>query len=490
MTGTTTLEKSEEYKKWTKLLKKTTYFSYLLIFLGGLEINAVQISMLYYLEESFKMTPDEVRLNFSVAEAFNALGQLFSGLLIGRYMDRTRNLKLSCLSILCATIVGNLLYSLPVHISFIVIGRFLCGFNEAFQVALCGEYKRCYKEDDLIRVLSWYELCFAIGMAMGPGAPVFFSWVYFKVGGWRVDKYNALHVFLVIVSVLLFIILWFQLTDLSKDLDRMREKYSQNEQTENTCHDDDSEDLHKRQIESDQCSNINKRQKSFATSQKSWKIDNGSTEPPERKLMKWKELLQIDIVSLCTCYTILRYATNASASLIAMNAATLFHWPVSWISWLTITGSGSSFLYITMLIRCGVFNGLKQNYFFYLSSLNVSLILIAVLPLPRIVNMDTYAPQMLYLAFQMLAKGWAYFIVHSSGKILLFNTVTPENSCLIDSIRSTFGSLARLFAYSTSFLCFNYPEFFFLPAGTILFIGNCVVVYRYKVHMYKRKKIL
>ena len=136
---TLTMEGSPEYRKWTIRRDRTTYITYFIIFLGGLEINSVTIALLYYLEESFNMTPDQIRLYYSLAEMFNALGQIVSGLLIGRYMDRTRNLRLSCLLILWATIVGNVLYSLPFHILFILIGRFLCGFNEAFQVALCGK---------------------------------------------------------------------------------------------------------------------------------------------------------------------------------------------------------------------------------------------------------------------------------------------------------------------------------------------------------------
>ena len=141
-----------------------------------------------------------------------------------------------------------------------------------------------------------------------------------------------------------------------------------------------------------------------------------------RHLMKWKELLQIDIISLCVSYSVVRYSNNASASLIAMNAATLFKWPVSWISWLTIAGAGSNFLLITLLIKFRVFKGLKRNYFFFLSALNITMFMFAVMSLPRIVNIKTYTSQMFYLAFQIIAKGWAYFVVHSAGKILLFNT--------------------------------------------------------------------
>uniref|UniRef100_A0A7M5XBD5 Major facilitator superfamily (MFS) profile domain-containing protein n=2 Tax=Clytia hemisphaerica TaxID=252671 RepID=A0A7M5XBD5_9CNID len=309
------------------------------------------------------MTPNQSRLYYSLAEMFNAFGQMTSGLMIGRFMDRTRNLKLTCLLILCATIVGNLLYSLPFHISFILIGRFLCGFNEAFQVALCGEFKRCYKEDDLIRILSWYELFFAIGMAVGPGAPVIFSWVNLKIGHWWINKYNALHVFLTLLLVLLLILLWFQLTDLSKDLDCMKEK-------------------HLRQRSQLQCKKDEQRGSLASTEHHDNERYNKKGQ--SRKLMKWKELLQIDIITLCGCYTILRYAANASAALIAMDATTLFHWPVSWISWLTIAGAGTNFLGITMLIKCGVFKGIKRNYFCFLSAINTTMFILALMLLPKI----------------------------------------------------------------------------------------------------------
>ena len=83
-----------------------------------------------------------------------------------------------------------------------------------------------YKDDnELITVLTWYEMCFAVGLNVGPGAPVIFSWVDLNIGEWRIDKYNALHVFIVLVAVLLFVLLWFQLGDLSKELDQLKIKY-------------------------------------------------------------------------------------------------------------------------------------------------------------------------------------------------------------------------------------------------------------------------
>eukprot|EP00111_Clytia_hemisphaerica_P023628 TCONS_00069658-protein len=71
------------------------------------------------------------------------------------------------------------------------------------------------------------------------------------------------------------------------------------------------------------------------------------------------------------------------------DATTVFHWPVSWISWLTVTGAGTHFLVITMLIKCHVFKGIKPNYFF-LSALNTTMFILALMLLPKITSIKSY----------------------------------------------------------------------------------------------------
>ena len=133
------MEQTEGYKSWEKRRNKATYISYFIISLGGLEINAVMVTLLYYLVENFDISLSQARMYFSMAEFFSAVGQTISSIYIGRYVDKTRNLRLVVLVTLWATIVGNMLYALPFHLSSIFIGRFLCGLNEVFQVALCGK---------------------------------------------------------------------------------------------------------------------------------------------------------------------------------------------------------------------------------------------------------------------------------------------------------------------------------------------------------------
>ena len=132
------MEESEEYKTWIKRRNINTKISYISIFLIGLEFNSVIITMLYYLLENFDITVEEARMYFSLAEMMNAFGETLGGALFGRYTDRTRNLRRVVLTCLWATIIGNIVYALPYHVACLIIGRFLCGFNEAFQVVFSG----------------------------------------------------------------------------------------------------------------------------------------------------------------------------------------------------------------------------------------------------------------------------------------------------------------------------------------------------------------
>ena len=133
------MEETTEYKQWVKRRERTKYIGYLLMLLYGLESNAVLVSLMYYLVDRFQMDMQTARFYFSISEMFNAIGQFFGGLILGRYTDATRNLRYAFMVNLFAICVGNLLFSLSMNVWIIILGRFLCGLNEALQTSLGGE---------------------------------------------------------------------------------------------------------------------------------------------------------------------------------------------------------------------------------------------------------------------------------------------------------------------------------------------------------------
>ena len=286
----------------------------------------------------------------------------------------------------------------------------------------------------------------------------------------------------------MFAILWFELVDLSKELDRIKLKYSSQSCSESNL----NEKVKDHQLQQEKNSESQGKSKT-----KSKEYDNHNEEDQDQdtpnneepQLMTWSEIFHPDILSLCVTYGIVRHSVNTVAYLISMFAVSMFKWPSDLTSWVSIATCGASFIMISLMIKYGVFQGVRRNYFFYLSSLNLTILVFATLPLPKITEIPTFQLQVVFFVLQMFAKSWMYFVAQSSGKVLLFNTVTLENSCFIDSIRSTMGSMMRLLALSTSFIMFNYPTYFFLPLGSIQFIGTCVLLMRHKSHIGKRNKI-
>ena len=117
-----------------------------------------------------------------------------------------------------------------------------------------------------MKVLSWYEFLFAVGSNIGPGLPILFSFVNIQAGWLRVNKYNAVQFFIVGIGFLMFVISWFLVIDLSKGLEKLGK---------------DAMIVARGKVEE----GSGKKQLDV--------IDRIQ----ERKLMAWKELLRVDILS-------------------------------------------------------------------------------------------------------------------------------------------------------------------------------------------------
>ena len=133
------INKTKAYQRWKKRRNRNAHLSYILLFMTGLETSVVSIVMLYYLQDRLKFSANQARMYFSVAEMFNAFGEISGGIIVGRFIDRTQNLRVVILVNLWGVIIGNLLYSLPFNIVMVIVGRFLCGLSESLQVSFSGE---------------------------------------------------------------------------------------------------------------------------------------------------------------------------------------------------------------------------------------------------------------------------------------------------------------------------------------------------------------
>lgn len=276
-----------------------------------------------------------------------------------------------------------------------------------------------------------------------------FQWIDVKVGAWRINRYNAVHVFLAIVGLIIFAISCFQVVDLSKELDAIKAKYSETKGGK-----DNSKKL--------------------------------STTKQKYDLMRFKDYLQADIISLTATYGVIKYATNTLTSMISMYALSLFHWPINVLSWMYLTSGFAGYFLIIVLVYLKVFKGMNRIYYVYITACSITLFSLVDLLLPKVFDITSFSSQMVLLVVAMFVKCWIFFHAQSSGKVLIFNTVSPDNSCSIDGLRSAVGAMMRCLAISTAFLFYLEPQYFVLPIGIIQFLSICMILCRHKVFLDKK----
>ena len=198
---------------------------------------------------------------------------------------------------------------------------------------MTGEFRRCYNDDEMINVLGWYEILYAVGINLGPGLPVLFSFVNIEIGWWKINENNIIQVITAFSVSLIFIIAWFQVIDLSKELDSIRSEFEESS-------------LISSSDENDQVSEH--------------KSPNG-----ERNLMEWKDLLQFDILLLALSYAFMRCTVSISVTDVTLVSTKTFYWKMNTLAWLHVTLGSSSYVLITLLVKYKFFKGRRTIFFPY-----------------------------------------------------------------------------------------------------------------------------
>ena len=139
------METSEKYILWKKRRSQTRILANILIFFAGVEAQCVTVTTIYYLHDSMKYSLEDAGFYYSIIETFYSISNGLFSIWFGRYVDKTRNLRFMFLLNLALIVLGNLMYSIPYRLWWIIVGRFFCGTNEALQTTVCGEFYSCHK---------------------------------------------------------------------------------------------------------------------------------------------------------------------------------------------------------------------------------------------------------------------------------------------------------------------------------------------------------
>ena len=80
-----------------------------------------------------------------------------------------------------------------------------------------GEISKTYSSKETVKHLTNLQLSALISHAISPCSPLLFKWIDFKLFGMKINQYNAIGIFMAIVTVIYQVFVYFCLTNLTKE---------------------------------------------------------------------------------------------------------------------------------------------------------------------------------------------------------------------------------------------------------------------------------
>ena len=313
-----------------------------------------------------------------------------------------------------------------------------------------GEFRRCYNDKELINILSWYEIHFGFGINLGPGVPVLLSFVQIKIGWWKIDKYNAVPVLLAILVSILFCFSWLYVIDLSKELDLIK-------------------------LDSKESAPLRSNSRSVEKEKKSKEM--------KITLMKWTEFVQTDILLMAFSYAFIRADVIYCIGSVTLVTSNTFHWEMETIAWLHIVLGVTSYVLFSIVVKLNMISGKRTNFFVYILSLCIAMFVMAILMLPRAVDLTYMYTQVAFGGSVLFLKSFIYFPSQSSGKFLMYNTASYDNANSVDGLRAFLGNLFRMGAFLSLVFFYKRPELISPLFNLLLLIIIIMLLVRKEVHL-------
>ena len=139
----------EDYQSWLNKRKWLRRISMALILLYGFETNVSHLTFIFFVKDRFHdiQSGIGIGLYYSIAFSCNAIVQMISSLLLGRYVDMTGNIKHVMVFISSLSFTCQLLYSFYPNVWAVVLAKTLLGISEALQSAALGNILTLYLYD-------------------------------------------------------------------------------------------------------------------------------------------------------------------------------------------------------------------------------------------------------------------------------------------------------------------------------------------------------
>ena len=209
--------KSVDLAEWDKKRTRTYYVYLVQALFNGLELTIVQGTLWSYLTTLIDV--DNPKLFYNIINGIIFFAPIVFGSLVGRWVDKTRNLKFSLVILNTFILVGTLLYMLPFSPMFPTAGRMLHGCNFIIRSLMYSELSRSYPSDEVQQKIPAFLIGISLGQTIGPFVNMIFLKIDFWVGKLHFMYGNSPSLSLVLFSTIQIFLITFCSHDLSKEYD-------------------------------------------------------------------------------------------------------------------------------------------------------------------------------------------------------------------------------------------------------------------------------
>ena len=211
----------EEYDQWVKMRSRTIVIFTIETVLIGMDFSLTFLTLWLYIRELVETNNPKVY--YSLISASFLAGSLMLSAVIGRVVDRYRNVR--TMFFVCNTIAvfGNLIYTLHFSPWLLVVGRLLSGMSAPLRSVMSGEIARSYSSEDLPKKLSIMGIAYSFGFVAGPAFNFVFKNTKISIYSWVITQVNIAGIYMALLFFIIQIMSYFMLFDLSKIFDLKKE---------------------------------------------------------------------------------------------------------------------------------------------------------------------------------------------------------------------------------------------------------------------------
>ncbi|XP_066915308.1 uncharacterized protein [Clytia hemisphaerica] len=204
-------------EQWKKRRSTTTMIFYLTNLALGIEYSLTFATLYVYLKDVLHVK--YLNTFYSAISGMYFLAQVLASLVLSKIFDKCRHLRIMFFIINVFTIVGNILYTIPLSPYLLLAGRFISGAGASIQPIMMSELTRSYPPDELIQKFSPMSLSYALGFTVGPCINFAFVNSNFWFLGIHIGFANGSGLVLTFLFMILLIISIIFVSDLSKEFD-------------------------------------------------------------------------------------------------------------------------------------------------------------------------------------------------------------------------------------------------------------------------------